>query len=95
MGCITSLLLLLSVGVLIIFDIFFWSVSWIFGLIGIIAIIAFVIAYCVAEDFSLSPRDYFRNSEWGIFCKKMGWAWGVALMVYAAITVVVLFVAGW
>lgn len=95
MGCITSLLLLLSIGIFIVFDIFFWSVSWIFGLIGILAIVAFIIAYAVSEDFSLSPRDYIRNSDWGIFCKKIGWAWGIALMVYAAATIIVLFTAGW
>ena len=70
MGCLTSLLLLLSIGIFIVFDVFFWSVSWIFGLIGIFAIVAFIIAYAVSEDFSLSPRDYIRNSDWGIFCKK-------------------------
>ncbi len=95
MGCLTSLLLLLSIGIFIVFDVFFWSVSWIFGLIGIFAIVAFVIAYAVSEDFSLSPRDYIRNSDWGIFCKKIGWAWGIALMVYAAATVIVLFAAEW
>ena len=95
MGCLTSLLLLLSIGIFIVFDVFFWSVSWIFGLIGILAIVAFVIAYAVSEDFSLSPRDYIRNSDWGIFCKKIGWAWGIALRVYAAATVIVLFAAEW
>ena len=95
MGCLTSLLLLLSIGIFIVFDVFFWSVSWIFGLIGILAIVAFVIAYAVSEEFSLSPRDYIRNSDWGIFCKKIGWAWGIALMVYAAATVIVLFAAEW
>lgn len=95
MGCVTSLLLLLSIVILIVFDVFFWSISWVFGLIGILTIIAFVIAYGVSEDFSLSPRDYIRNSDWGIFCKKIGWAWGVALMAYAAAAVIVLFAAGW
>ena len=95
MGCLTSLLLLLSIGIFIVFDVFFWSVSWIFGLIGIFAIVAFIIAYAVSEDFSLSPRDYIRNSDWGIFCKKIGWAWGIALMGYAAATVIVLFAAEW
>ena len=95
MGCVTSLLMLLSVGVLIMFDVFFWSISWIFGLIGILAIAAFLIAYAVSEDFSLSPRDFIRNSDWGIFCKKIGWAWSVSIMVYAAATIIVWFTATW
>lgn len=95
MGCVTSLLMLLSVGVLIMFDVFFWSISWIFGLIGILAIAAFLIAYTVSEDFSLSPRDFIRNSDWGIFCKKIGWAWSVSIMVYAAATIIVWFTATW
>lgn len=74
MGCVTSLLLLLSIGVLVVFDILFWSMSWILGLIGILAIITFIIAYAVSEDFSLSPKDFLWNSDWGIFCKKIGWA---------------------
>lgn len=95
MGCISGLLLTLSVCILIVFDVFFWSVSWILGLIGIVAMIAFGIAYAVSDNFALSPRDYRRNSDWGIFCKRIGWAWGVALMVYAASTMIVLFTSGW
>lgn len=94
MGCLISSLLIASIGVLVIFDILFWSVSWIMGLIGILTIIAFIIAYSVSEDFSLSPRDFSRNSSWGIFCKKIGWAWGVALMVYAAAFVLIFLILG-
>ncbi len=95
MGCITGILLSLSVGVLIAFDVFFWSVSWVFGLIGILAIITFVIAYAVAENFALSPRDHARNSEWGVFRKKIGWAWSITLMVCAAVTFIVFLIVGW
>ncbi len=95
MGCITGLLLIISVGALLAFDILFWTVSWIYGLIGILALIAFLIAYGMAEEFSLSPRDFIRNSEWGIFCKKIGWAWGVALMVYAGAIVLSVFISTW
>lgn len=95
MGCIASLLLILSVGVLIVFDVAFWSMSWVYGLIGVLTIFAFIIAYAVSEDFSLSPRDFIRNSSWGILCKKLGWAWGVALMVYAAAMVLVFIINKW
>ena len=94
MGCLISSLLIASIGVLVIFDILFWSVSWIMGLIGILTIIAFIIAYSVYEDLSLSHRDFRRYSYWGIFCKKIGWAWGVALMVYASAFVLTFLILG-
>ena len=83
MGCITFFLLLINILVVLAIDIVCWSIGWQLGLAGIIAIIGFLIAYVISEDAALSPRDFFWNSEWGIFCKKLGWAWGTALAVYA------------
>lgn len=95
MGCISLVVMMLSIAVIIVFDIFFWSVSWIFGIIGIIALFAFIIAYALSEEMALSPRDFFWNSEWGVFCKKIGWAWEVTLMTYAGLFLVFYFITNW
>lgn len=95
MGCITSLFLMLSIIIILAFDIFFWSVSWSLGVIGILALLGFIIAYALAEDIALSPRDFFWKSEWGVFCKKIGWAWSVALIVYAVSYLIMYFITNW
>ncbi len=95
MGCITSLFLMLSIIIILAFDIFFWSVSWSLGVIGILALLGFIIAYALAEEIALSPRDFFWNSEWGVFCKKIGWAWSVALIVYAVSYLIMYFITNW
>lgn len=95
MGCITSMLFILSVVTIIAFDVFLWSVSTVYGLSGLIAVFAFLIAYVVAEEFSLAPRDFFWNSDWGIFCKKIGWAWKIALMLYALTFLICYFFVNW
>lgn len=83
MGCITFFLLAINIAAVIALDVAFWSIGWQLGLAGIVAIIAFFIAYSISEEAALSPRDFFWNSEWGIFCKKLGWAWGAALAIFA------------
>jgi len=83
MGFITFFLLLINIMVVFAIDVACWSIGWQLGLAGLIAIIAFVIAYAISEEAALSPRDFFWNSDWGIFCKKLQWAWGTALAVYA------------
>ncbi|MDE6811295.1 MAG: hypothetical protein K2J15_02985 [Muribaculaceae bacterium] len=95
MGCITALLLIISVAIMVAFDILLWSVTWSLGLVGILSIIGFIIAYCISGNFSLSPRDYIRNSAWGIFMKKIGWAWGISLMLYAAGIILIWFISNW
>ncbi len=95
MGCISSLFLMLSIIIILAFDIFFWSVSWSLGFIGILALLAFIITYALAEEIALSPRDFFRNSEWGVFCKKIGLAWGAALITYAGAYFILFFIINW
>ncbi|MDE6190596.1 MAG: hypothetical protein K2L31_11020 [Muribaculum sp.] len=86
---------MLSIIIILAFDIFFWSVSWSLGVIGILALLGFIIAYALAEEIALSPRDFFWNSEWGVFCKKIGWAWSVALIVYAVSYLIMYFITNW
>lgn len=83
MGCLTLLIFLFNLTIAVAIDAAFWGMGWTLGLAGAIAIIGFLLAYAISEEAALSPRDFFWNSEWGIFCKKLTWAWGTALVVYA------------
>lgn len=83
MGCITLLIFIINLALAVAIDVAFWGMGWTMGLAGAIAFIDFLIAYAISEDAALSPRDFFWNSEWGIFCKKLAWAWGTALVIYA------------
>jgi hypothetical protein len=94
MSFITFFLLLINILVVFAIDVACWSIGWQLGLAGIIAIIAFVIAYAISEEAALSPRDFFWNSDWGIFCKKIKWAWGTALAVYAIAYIALAFAFG-
>ena len=84
MQFIISFLLILNIGAVIVIDIAAWAlIGWQIGVAGLISIIAFIIAYGISVEAALSPRDFFDNSEWDIFCKKVVWAWGAAGIVYA------------
>ena len=83
MGCLTFIILLINIAIAIFIDIVFWNIGSSLGIAGIFAILGFIIAYSISEEAALSPRDFFWNSEWGIFCKKLAWAWSTALVVFA------------
>ncbi len=68
--------------------------GWQIGVAGLIATIAFILAYGLSVDAALSPRDFWSNSEWDIFCKKMSWAWGVAAIIYAISYIVIAYFYG-
>ena len=42
-----------------------------YGIGGIIGMIGFVIAYSISGDMILAPRDFWFQSSWGIFKKKI------------------------
>ena len=94
MGCITFFLLLINLVAVVALDVAFWGIGWQIGLAGVFAIIGFLIAYAISEDAALSPRDFFWNSEWGIFCKKLGWSWGTALAIYAIAYLAIAYLGG-
>lgn len=94
MGCITLILFFINFAIAVAVDIAFWGIGWSLGLAGAIAIVGFLIAYAISEDVALSPRDFFWNSEWGIFCKKLAWAWGTALVIYAIAYFAIMFISG-
>ena len=52
-----------------------------YGIGGIIGMIGFVIAYSISGDMILAPRDFWFQSSWGIFKKKMGYAFSTYILV--------------
>lgn len=83
MALITFILLALNIVVLLAIDIGFWAIGWQVGVAGIIGILAFFIGYALSVELAIAPRDFWWNSEFGIFIKKLGFAWSVALVVWA------------
>lgn len=84
MTFIISFLLFLNIVAVVAIDIAaWWLIGWQIGIAGLISIISFIIAYGLSVEAALSPRDFFVNSEWDIFVKKLGWAWSVTAIVYA------------
>ena len=95
MTVIITFLLFLNIIAVIAIDIAaWWFIGWQIGVAGLISIIAFIIAYGLSVEAALSPRDFFDNSEWDIFCKKLGWAWSAAAIVYALSYIVISYYFG-
>lgn len=82
MGCITAFLFLCNIILIVGVDIFLWTHSATMGLLGIVAIIAFFIAYALSVELSIAPRDFWTNSEFDVFIKKLGFANTTALIVW-------------
>ena len=57
-------------------------IGWQIGVAALIAVPAFMCAYTLSDKIVVSRRDKYTHSEWGVFCKKMVWAWSTALVVY-------------
>ena len=79
MGCITFVLLVLNI---IAIDIMFWAESAASGLAGVFGIIAFFIGYALSVEVTIAPRDFWVNSAFGIFIKKLGVANMTAFAVW-------------
>lgn len=95
MAAITFFLLMVNVAAIFAIDILMWSmIGWQLGVAGLVGIIAFLIAYVVSEEVTLSPRNFFLNSDWGIFCIKLKWAWTMAAIAYAVVYIALAFIGG-
>lgn len=67
-----------------------WMENPLYGIGGIVGIVAFFIAYAISGDMIIAPRDFWRLSSWQVFRKKLGYA----LTAYIMVTFVVAGVLG-
>lgn len=59
-----------------------WAESAASGLAGVFGIIAFFIGYALSVEVTIAPRDFWVNSAFGIFIKKLGVANMTAFAVW-------------
>ncbi len=82
-GCLTFILLALSIIILVAADIIVWMFGpWQAGLACILPLIGFLIAYKYSVEMSIAPRDFWANPSWEIAKKKLSYAWYVAWGIY-------------
>lgn len=75
-----SILSILTVSILS-----FIFLGWQIGVAVLVAIPAFIIASALSDKIAISRRDRYTKSEWSVFCKKIGWSWGIAIIVFAVV----------
>lgn len=88
MGVIKAIVFLCNILGWLIVDIWLWTLSWCSGLGGIIGIISFFIGYSVSARMILAPRDYWRETDYSIFKRKLLYGNSVA----GAVAVIAMFV---
>ena len=62
-------------------DVVLWIEDPLYGIGGIVGILAYFIAYSISGDMIIAPRDFWRLSSWQVFKKKMGYAFSAYLLV--------------
>ena len=84
----------LSIAFMVGLDTLLWMETPMYGIAGIIGIIAYFIAYSISGDMIIAPRDFWRLSSWQVYKKKMGYAFSAYLIVTVVVSAVlgVLFV---
>lgn len=81
MRVLTFLTFVIAIAAMVGMDIFLFSEDELYGLGGIIGILAFFIAYSISGDMVIAPRDYWRLSSWQVFRKKFGYGMGAYVLV--------------
>lgn len=66
-------------------DIVLWTEDPLYGIGGVVGMIAYFVAYAISGDMTIAPRDFWRLSRWQVFKKKMGYAFSA----YLAVTLIV------
>lgn len=75
MRLITGFLFLLNLAAWITFDVICWSFTGVtLGLVVLIGIVGFLIAWGLSGEAVIAPFDYLAQPEWNIFMTKLKWA---------------------
>jgi hypothetical protein len=92
MRLITGFLFLLNLAIWIAFDVICWSLTGVtLGLVVLIGIVGFLIAWGLSGEAVIVPFDYLAQPEWNIFTIKLKWAnstGGVVMLIFALICIV-------
>lgn len=80
MRVLTFLTFVLAIAFMAAMDIFLFSEEFLYGIGGVIGIVAFFIAYSISGDMIIAPRDYWHLSSWEVFKKKFGYGFGAYIM---------------
>jgi len=92
MRIITGLLFLLNLIAWIALDVICWSFTGVtLGLVVLIGIMTFLIAYSLSGETVISPFDYLAQPEWSIFTIKLKWANSACGIVMSIFTILCLF----
>ena len=70
-----------SVAFMLGLDVVLWIENPLYGIGGIVGVIAYFIAYSISGDMIIAPRDFWKLSSWQIFKKKIGYAFSTYLIV--------------
>lgn len=90
MEFLKNVVYILNLSLYVFFALFFiFTKQWLLGGIILVSSGMFVVGYKLSEAMMVSRRDRYRNSEWGLFCKKIVWANNGALMTFALLIIVV------
>ena len=71
----------LSIAFMLGLDVVLWMEESLYGIGGIVGIVAYFIAYSISGDMIIAPRDFWRLSSWQVFKKKVGYAFSAYLIV--------------
>lgn len=81
MRVLTFLSLLVAITFMVALDVVLFMENTMYGIGGIIGMIGYFIAYAISVDMVIAPRDFWFQSSWQIFRKKMGYAFGTYLIL--------------
>lgn len=81
MRILTFLSFLVAISFMVGLDVVLFMEEPVYGIGGIIGMIAYFIAYAISVDMIITPRDFWFQSSWQVFRKKMGYAFSAYLIV--------------
>lgn len=81
MRVLTFLSFLVAITFMIGLYIVLFMEELVYGIGGIVGMIGYFIAYSISVNIIVAPRDFWFQSSWKIFRKKMGYAFSTCLIV--------------
>ena len=72
---------ILAIAFMLGLDVVLWMENPLYGIGGLVGIVAYFIAYAISGDMIIAPRDFWRLSSWQVFKKKVGYALSTYVIV--------------